>query len=161
MIKVGEKLPNAELGSMTDGGPVVVFLAQKLVGRKVAIFGFPGAFTPTCSGAHMPTVVRTKMEYDAKGVDEIICLAVNDVHVMRAWGESTGATKAGITLLADMDGTYTKAIGMSFDAPTVGFLGRSQRYSMYVEDGVVRYFNVEESRSTCTLSGGDNLLSQI
>ena len=109
----------------------------------------------------MPSITKNKAQYDAKGVDEVICIAVNDPHVMRVWGEVSGATAMGITVLADMDGAYTKAIGLDFTVPSVGFFGRSQRYSMYIVDGVVLQFNLEESRSNCVISGGDALLRQI
>ena len=161
MVKIGDKLPNAQFGLMTDDGPVSVPFADKLAGRKVVVFGFPGAFTPTCSSLHMPSITKNKTQYDAKGVDEVICIAVNDPHVMRVWGEVSGATAVGITVLADMDGAYTKAIGLDFTVPSVGFFGRSQRYSMYIVDGVVLQFNLEESRSNCVISGGDALLRQI
>ena len=94
MVKIGDKLPNAQFGLMTDDGPVSVPFADKLAGRKVVVFGFPGAFTPTCSSLHMPSITKNKAQYDAKGVDEVICIAVNDPHVMRVWGEVSGDRKS-------------------------------------------------------------------
>lgn len=132
-----------------------------LKGRKVVIFGLPGAYTGTCSTAHVPSFIRTKGDFDAKGVDEIICVAVNDPFVMQAWGESTGATEAGITMLSDAGAEFTKAIGLDFTAPPVGFYDRSQRYAMLVEDGVVRALNREESPGTCEISAGETLLEQV
>jgi peroxiredoxin len=160
MIEVGQKLPNATLTMMGPDGVQQVDLASRLKGRRVIIFGLPGAFTPTCSSAHLPSFMRTKPQFDAKGVDEIICLSVNDPHVMRAWGETSGGAAAGITFLADQASEFTKAIGMEFTAPPAGFFDRSKRYSMFVEDGVVTIFNPEIEKG-CAISGGENLLDQI
>ena len=160
MIEVGQKLPNATLTMMGPDGLQQVDLASRLKGRRVIIFGLPGAFTPTCSSAHLPSFMRTKPQFDAKGVDEIICLSVNDPHVMRAWGETSGGAAAGITFLADQASEFTKAIGMEFSAPPAGFFDRSKRYSMFVEDGVVTIFNPEIEKG-CAISGGENLLDQI
>ena len=160
MIEVGQKLPNATLTMMGPDGVQQVDLASRLKGRRVIIFGLPGAFTPTCSSAHLPSFMRTKPQFDAKGVDEIICLSVNDPHVMRAWGETSGGAAAGISFLADQASEFTKAIGMEFSAPPAGFFDRSKRYSMFVEDGVVTIFNPEIEKG-CAISGGENLLDQI
>jgi peroxiredoxin len=160
MIEVGQKLPNATLTMMGPDGVQQVDLASRLKGRRVIIFGLPGAFTPTCSSAHLPSFMRTKPQFDAKGVDEIICLSVNDPHVMRAWGETSGGAAAGITFLADQASEFTKAIGMEFSAPPAGFFDRSKRYSMFVEDGVVTIINPEIEKG-CAISGGENLLDQI
>jgi cytochrome c peroxidase len=159
-INVGDRLPDATLRRMGPDGPEEVRLADSLAGRKVAIFAVPGAFTPTCHSAHMPSFVGNVDAFKAKGVDEIICIAVNDVHVMRMWGEATGAAEAGITLLADTDSSFSRAIDMVFDAPATGMIGRSKRYALYAEDGVVKIWNPEVSRG-CEVSGGDALLAAI
>ena len=160
-IQTGETLPAATLIAFTDKGPAEVALEDKLKGRKVVIFAVPGAFTPTCHSAHVPSFIRTMKEFTKKGVDEIICLSVNDPFVMGAWGEATGATKAGITMLADADGSFTAEIGMDFDAPPVGLHHRSIRYAMVVEDGVVQTLQVEEKRGVCELTGGEALLETL
>ena len=160
-IKVGDVLPDTDFLVMTDGGPSTRNLHEMLEGRKVVLFGLPGAYTPTCSAAHLPSFMRTAKALAAEGVDEIGCISVNDPHVMRHWGNSSGGTEAGIAFLADADGSYTKAIGMDFTAPPAGFFGRSMRYAMYVEDKVVRVFHVEEQRGMCELSGGENMLDSI
>lgn len=160
-ISVGDRLPEADLLQMGENGPETVSLSDKLAGRKVVIFGLPGAFTGTCSTAHVPSFMRTKPQFDAKGVDEIICIAVNDPFVMEAWGKSTGAAEAGLTLLGDSASELTKAIGMDFDAPPVGFVARSKRYSMYVEDGEVKVLNLEGAPGECEISAGETLLDQI
>ncbi|MCB2127629.1 MAG: peroxiredoxin [Rhodobacteraceae bacterium] len=160
-ITVGKGLPDAVLLKMGDAGPETVRLGDRLRGRRVVIFGLPGAFTSTCTSAHVPSFIRTKPGFDAKGVDEIICISVNDPFVMRAWGDATGASQAGITMLADPGGDFTIAAGMAFSAPAVGFINRSQRYALFAEDGVVKVFHPEESRSTCEASGGEALLAAI
>lgn len=160
-ISVGAALPEAKLLQMGANGPEAVELAAKLKGRKVVIFGLPGAYTGTCSSAHVPSFIRTKAGFDAKGVDEIICISVNDPFVMKAWGEVTGATAAGITMLGDADASFTKAVGMNFSAPAVGFADRSRRYALYAEDGVVKVLHAEESPGTCDISGGESMLQAI
>lgn len=160
-ISVGDTLPNATFLIIGDDGPVAVDLGEKLKDRKVVIFAVPGAFTPTCSVAHVPSFIRTKIALIANGVDEIICISVNDPHVMRAWGEETGAAVAGITMLADAESKFTTEIGMNFDAPPAGLMARSVRYSMLVDDGVVTALNIEEARGVCDLSGGETMLEVV
>lgn len=159
-IKVGDTLPDATLTAFGAEGPEQVELSSKTKGRKVVIFAVPGAYTPTCHSAHVPSFIRTKDAFAGKGVDEIICIAVNDPFVLKAWGEDTGATAAGITMLGDAEGAFTKAIGMDFTAPPVGLIGRSQRYAMIVEDGVVKAMGVEAGPGECELSAGEALLEQ-
>ncbi len=161
MITTGEMLPDATLAQMGAEGPEEVRISDKTAGRKVVIFAVPGAFTPTCHSAHVPSFMRTKDQFEAKGVDEIICISVNDPFVMKAWGEATGATEAGLTLLGDAASEFTKAIGMDFDAPPAGLLARSQRYAMLVEDGKVTALNLEESPGACEISAGEGLLEVI
>jgi cytochrome c peroxidase len=159
-ISEGAQLPEATLTAMGENGPAAVPLAEKVKGRKVVIFAVPGAFTPTCHSAHVPSFMRTKDGFAAKGVDEIICVSVNDPFVMKAWGEATGAAAAGITMLADAGAEFTRAIGMNFDAPPAGLYARSRRYAMLVEDGTVTVLHVEESPGTCEISGGEALLAR-
>ena len=160
-LSTGDKLPDATLLTLGENGPEEVALSARTAGRKVVIFAVPGAYTPTCSAAHVPSFIRTKDQFDAKGVDEIICVSVNDPFVMKAWGEATGATEAGINLLGDPQSAFTKAIGMEFDAPPAGLLARSKRYAMYVEDGTVKVLHVEESPGTCEVTAGESLLAEI
>jgi len=160
-ISVGDSLPEATFVKMGDAGPEEVTVSSLTKGRKVVIFGLPGAFTPTCNSAHVPSFMRTKDDFAAKGVDEIICVSVNDPFVMKAWGEATGASAAGIAMLADAGSAFTGAIGLQFDAPPVGLLARSKRYAMLVEDGVVKLLQQEESPGTCEISGGEALLAAM
>lgn len=161
-ISVGDKLPAATLlGSDEKGAPKEVNLGDLTAGRKIVIFGLPGAFTGTCSTAHVPSFIRTRDDFAAKGVEDIICVSVNDAFVMNAWADSTGAKDAGILMLGDPASDFTKALGMAFDAPPAGLYGRSKRYAMLVEDGTVTVLNVEESPGVCEVSAGETLLGQI
>lgn len=160
-ISQGDTLPDATLVQMGAEGPAPVQMADKLKGRKVVVFAVPGAFTPTCHSAHVPSFVRTKDEFMNKGVDEIICVSCNDPFVMKAWGEATGAEAAGITMLADASSEFTKAIGMDFDAPPAGLVARSKRYAMIVDDGKVSVLQAEENPGVCETSGGEALLENL
>lgn len=160
-ISTGTALPDATLLMIGAEGPTEVALADKLKGRKVVLFGLPGAYTRTCSAAHVPSFIRTKDQFASKGIDEIMCVAVNDPFVMDAWGESTGAKAAGITMLGDASGAFTKAIGMDFTAPPVGFYGRSKRFAMIVDDGIVQVLHAEENAGECDISGGEALLATL
>ncbi|WP_300059133.1 peroxiredoxin [uncultured Roseobacter sp.] len=160
-ISPGDPLPDATLVQLGADGPASVSLADKTKGRKVVIFAVPGAYTPTCHSAHVPSFIRTKDQFDAKGVNEIICISVNDPFVMKSWGEATGATAAGITMLGDADSSFTKAIGMDFDAPPAGLHARSKRYAMLVDDGRVTLLQAEESPGVCEVSGGEALLENM
>lgn len=160
MLETGMTLPDATLLTFGPEGPCEVRLRDKTAGRKVVIFAVPGAYTPTCDSAHMPSFVRTADRFRAKGVDEIICLAVNDVHVLRHWGNATGATQAGITLLADPDAAFSQALGVVYSNPVAGMLNRSRRYAMIVEDGVVTTLHLEQP-GVCEVSTGEAMLAEL
>lgn len=160
-IKSGDRLPDATLMRMGDNGPETVQLSDLVKGRKVVIFGLPGAYTGTCTTAHVPSFMRTRDKFAEKGVEDIICVSVNDPFVMKAWAESTGAEKAGLLMLADPEAAFTRAIGMDFSAPPVGLINRSRRYALMAEDGVVRVLQAEDSPGECTVSAGESLLEAI
>ncbi|MDT8328261.1 MAG: peroxiredoxin [Roseovarius sp.] len=160
-LSKGDKLPDAMLLQLGADGPQEVSLGAHTAGRKVVIFAVPGAYTPTCHSAHVPSFVRTKAQFDEKGVDEIICISVNDPFVMKSWGEATGAIEAGLSMLSDPQSVFTKAIGMDFDAPPAGLYGRSKRYAMLVEDGTVTLLHAEESPGTCEITAGESLLAAM
>ncbi len=160
-ISAGATLPDATLYRMGDAGPEAVALSTLTKGRKVAIFGLPGAYTGTCTTAHVPSFMRTIADFKAKGVDDVICVSVNDPFVMGAWGAATGATDAGILMLGDASAELTKAIGMEFSAPPAGLHDRSKRFSMLVDDGVVTQLNEESSPGECEISAGEALLAQV
>jgi cytochrome c peroxidase len=159
-IGLGDRLPGVTVLEMTADGPRPVDLARRLKGRKVVIFGLPGAFTGICSTSHVPSFIRTRDAFAARGVDEVICIAVNDPFVMGEWGRATGATGAGITMLADAGGDFARAIGMLYSAPDRGLIDRSKRYALLAEDGVVRVWQPEPDRG-CSISGGEALLDAI
>lgn len=142
-IKVGDRLPSATLFEMTADGPQTRSVDELTRGRRVVIFAVPGAFTPTCSARHVPGFLEQYAQYKAKGIDEIVCLSVNDPHVMGAWGKSQG-TDGKIRMLGDGNAEFTRAMGLEVDQSSQGRGVRSQRYSLYAEDGVVRLLNVEQ-----------------
>ncbi len=160
-ISVGDRLPEATFLRVGPEGPEQVSLSERTSGRKVIIFAVPAAFSATCSAQHVPSYVRTKEALSEKGVDEVICVSVNDPFVMKAWAEASGAEAAGLTLLADADGAFTAAMGRNFDAPPVGFYGRSERYAMIVEDGVVRALEIEENPGMAEVSSGEAMLEKV
>ncbi|MGB0496936.1 MAG: peroxiredoxin [Rubricella sp.] len=159
-IEIGDTLPDATFVTMGAEGPEEVKLAD-ISGGRIVIFAVPGAYTPTCSSAHVPSFIRTYDALKAKGIDAIYCVSVNDPFVMKAWGEATGATDAGIVMLSDADAAFTKAIGLEFTAPPVGLISRSRRYSMVVEGGKVTHLNIEAGPGVCELSAGETLLDQL
>ena len=160
-ILVGDKLPEAILRRSGLLGPEETSISSLTAGRKVVIFGLPGAYTSTCSASHVPSFMRTKDQFASKGVAEIICVSVNDVFVMKEWGESTGARAAGISMWADPVSEFTKAIGKNFSAPIVGFVERSSRYAMLVENGTVTILNEEVATGVCDLTAGEGLLDAM
>jgi peroxiredoxin len=160
-ISVGDTLPEATLMKLGEKGPEPVELSSLTKGRKVVIFGLPGAYTGTCTTAHVPSFIRNMDALSGKGVDDVICVSVNDPFVMGAWGESTGADKAGILMLGDADCSFTEALGLRFDAPPVGLIARSKRYALMAEDGVIKVFQAEENPGVCDMSGGEAMVEAI
>ncbi len=160
-ISVGAKLPDATLQFMGDDGVEHVQLSRLITGKKVVIFGLPGAFTGTCTTSHLPSFMRTREAFSEKGIDAVICISANDPFVVGAWNESTGASASGVTLLGDPSSSFIKSIGMEFSVPAIGFHYRSQRYALVAEDGVVTVLNTEEKENTCHLSRGEELLEKL
>ncbi len=159
-IKVGDRLPNATFRVMTGEGPKPKTTDDIFKGKKVALFAVPGAFTPTCSNLHMPSFLNNVDAIKAKGVDTIAVTGVNDVFVMEAWKKSTNAG-VKIEFLSDGNAEFAKGIDMVFDGSGNGLGTRSKRYSMLVEDGVVKKLNIEEAPGKCDVSGGQALLGQL
>jgi len=158
-IKVGDALPAATLTAATSEGPKPVSTDDIFKGKRVALFAVPGAFTPTCSAKHLPGFKQHASDLKAKGVDTIACLSVNDAFVMRAWGDDVGVGD-DILMLADGSGDFTQAVGLELDATRFGMGKRSQRYSMIVEDGVVKELNVEEG-GEFRVSTAEYMLAQL
>ena len=157
-LSTGDKLPDATLLTLGENGPEEVALSARTAGRKVVIFAVPGAFTPTCHSAHVPSFMRTKDQFVEKGVHEIICLSVNDPFVMGAWQKADGSED--VTMLADGNGEFAEAIGLTMDGSGFGLGKRSQRYSMLVEDGEVRKLNVEKP-GDFSVSSAEHMLGQL
>jgi peroxiredoxin len=143
-IGIGQSLPTATFKSMNASGIQDITTDAFFKGRKVALFGLPGAYTPVCSASHLPGYVENYGQLRAAGFDEIACVSVNDPFVMDTWGKSLGA-EGKVTMLCDADGSFTKAIGLVADLAKFGLPGRSERYSMVVEDGVIKTLEVEKT----------------
>lgn len=140
-ISVGDTLPDVTLTKATADGPDQVQSSEYFKGKKVALFSVPGAFTPTCSAKHLPSYVDKASDLKSKGVDEIACTAVNDAFVMGAWNKADGSDD--VTMLADGNGEFARAIGLTMDGKGFGMGERGQRWSMVVNDGTVEQLNVE------------------
>ncbi|MCH8858363.1 MAG: peroxiredoxin [Proteobacteria bacterium] len=159
MIKVGDRIPSATVRQVTADGPKEVSTGDFFKGKKVALFAVPGAFTPTCSTKHLPSYVNNADALRGKGIDVIACVSVNDATVMRAWSKDGGAD-GKVTMLADGNGDFTRALGLEADMSKHGMGKRSRRYSMLVDDGVVKQLNLEEP-GVFDVSSGDHMLTQV
>ncbi|MEJ2624948.1 MAG: peroxiredoxin [Pseudolabrys sp.] len=159
-IKVGDTVPNVTFHVMTAEGPKPKTTDEVFKGKKVALFAVPGAFTPTCSNLHMPSFLNNLDAFKAKGVDTVAVVSVNDPFVMKEWAKASGGD-GKIDFLADGGAEFTKAVGMDFDGSGAGLGMRSKRYSMFVDNGVVKSLNVEDAPGKCEISGGEALLGQI
>jgi peroxiredoxin len=158
-IKVGDRIPEANLVAATADARTPVSTTELFKGKTVALFALPGAFTPTCSAKHLPGFKDHAAELKAKGVDLIACVSVNDAFVMGAWGKAQGVGDA-VVMLADGNGEFTRAVGLEFDGSRFGMGPRSQRYSMLVKDGVVTILNVEQP-GAFEVSSAEHLLQQL
>ncbi|MEA2860548.1 MAG: glutaredoxin/glutathione-dependent peroxiredoxin [Methylobacteriaceae bacterium] len=159
-IKVGDRIPDATFTVMTSDGPQTRTTEEFFKGRRVVLIGVPGAFTPTCHRNHLPGFISKADEILGKGIDEIAVTGVNDVFVMDAWAKQSGA-EGKVTFLADGSANFARAIGLSLDMSQRGLGMRSQRYSMLIDDGVVRKLNIEEAPGKAELSGADALLKAL
>ena len=157
-IQVGDKIPDVQLTLATPDGPIPVKSGDYFAGKRVALFAVPGAYTPTCSARHLPSFVEKASELKGKGIDEIVGTSVNDAFVMGAWNRDQGSDE--ITMLADGNGDFAEAVGLTMDASKFGMGSRSQRYSMIVNDGVVEQLNVE-APGEYSASSAETLLSQL
>jgi len=165
-IKVGDRLPDGTVTEMIDTetpgctiGPNNFSVAELTKGKRIVIFGLPGAFTPTCSAKHVPSYLNNYDKLKAAKVDEIWCISVNDAFVMGAWGRDQKAS-GKVRMMADGSATFTKALGLEMDLTPRGMGVRSQRYSMFVDDGVVKTLNVEQP-GKFEVSGADTMLNQL
>jgi peroxiredoxin len=158
-IEVGSKVPDVAVQVLRDGAPVTVQTADVFGTGKVVLFGVPGAFTPSCSAVHLPGFVRGSDELKAKGIDTVACISVNDAWVMDAWGESQGVGN-DIAMLADGNGAFTEAMGLTFDGSMVGLGMRSSRYAAVIEDGIITALDVEPDPGV-SVSSCEAVLSKV
>ncbi len=157
-IAVGDKIPDVKLVKATADGPDAVQSADYFAGKRVALFSVPGAFTPTCSAKHLPGFVDKASDLKAKGIDEIACTAVNDPFVLGAWNKNGGSDD--VTMLADGNGDFAEALGLTMDGSAFGLGKRGQRFSMVVNDGVVEQLNVE-APGAFQVSSAEHMLGQL
>ncbi|MDO6425372.1 peroxiredoxin [Thalassotalea sp. 1_MG-2023] len=157
MINVNQQMPSGKLHQRTDNDTITHQLPDLFAGKKVVLFAVPGAFTPTCSDNHLPSFIALADQIKAKGVDEIICIAVNDVFVMKAWQDVKNAEH--ITMLSDADGSYTRSLGLGVDMEPLGGF-RSRRYAMIIDNGTVVHLATEEA-GELSVSGGESILQNL
>ncbi len=158
-IQAGEKMPSGTFGVMTESGPGAMSTDDLFADKKVVIFSVPGAFTPTCSMNHLPGFIDHAEKIIAKGVDTIACMAVNDVFVMDAWGRDRGVGEH-VTMLADGNGEYAKALGLDFDASAFGMGTRAQRFALIVDNGIVLHVAVEKA-GQFEVSSAESILENL
>ena len=158
-LKVGDTIPSATFMTFGPDGPKPITSDELFKGKTVALFAVPGAFTPTCSAKHLPGFKAKAAELKAKGVDTIACVSVNDVFVMKAWGENQGVGD-DVLMLADGNGDFTRAVGLELDGSRFGMGPRSQRYSLIAKDGVVKELNVEQG-GDFKVSSAEYMLAQL
>jgi peroxiredoxin len=159
-IKVGDKIPSVTLRQVTPEGPKEITTDAFFAGKKVALFAVPGAFTPACSQRHLPGYVDKASDIKAKGVDEVACVAVNDAAVMGAWGKEQ-RTEGKVSMLADGSGDFVRALGLELDLSKNGLGIRSKRYSMLVDNGVVKSLNVEQQPGQVDTSSAETMLKAL
>ncbi|MCI4665438.1 MAG: peroxiredoxin [Neomegalonema sp.] len=160
MIKVGDTLPEASFFTPSSDGPQEVKSPEFFRGKKIVLFAVPGAFTPTCHQNHLPGYLTHHDALKAKGVDAIVCVAVNDIFVVSAWGEKSGVGDK-VMMLADGSALFTKAVGLDLDLTERGLGVRSKRYAMIIEDGIVKELAVEDTPATADASGAEAMLAKL
>jgi len=160
-IAIGEKIPAVTLFEVGEGGPAPVSSEELFAGRKVALFGVPGAYTPTCQNKHMPSFTAGADALRAKGADAVVCVSVNDPFVMKEWAAHTGADKAGIRCLGDSRSELAEAMDIVLDGSAIGLVKRMLRFSAVVDDGVVRSLNIERARGVVDATSAETLLGQL
>ena len=157
-IRTGDRIPSSILSQMSEQGPQPVNTSDYFAGRKVVLISVPGAFTPTCSAYHLPGFVEHAEEFSSKGIDAIACMAVNDVFVMHAWGKSAKAD--GIDMLADGNGDFAEALGLTSDASAFGMGKRSQRFALVADDGIVTHLMIE-APGEFKVSSAESVLAEL
>ena len=159
-VSAGDKVPSVNFKMLTADGLTDVSSDDYFGGKKTALFAVPGAFTPTCSAKHVPSFLAQADALKAKGVDQIACVSVNDAFVMKAWGADTGSSDT-IDMLADGNGEFARATGLTLDARGFGLGERTTRFSMIVDDGTITALNVEENPTEMVVSSAEHMLTQL
>ena len=161
VIKVSDKFPESNLYLYKDGKMEKVITTKIFLDKKIVLFGMPGAFTPTCSNYHVPSITDQMSDFKKKGVDKVFCLVVNDIHVTKLWAEKTGALESGLNFITDPSGKLVKKLELSFNAPEIGFINRSKRFCIILNNLTVEKIFIEEERGICNLTSGYNIFKQI
>ena len=160
-LSINDKLPNSSFSLIGPTGINRVNLLDLSAGKKIIILGMPGAFTATCTNEHLPNFVNNANHLFEKGINEILCIVVNDVYVAKAWDDAMGASKVGIKILADVNSEFTKTVGLAFSAPEVGLFNRMQRVLIVAENSIVTDIKLETKRGVCDSTSSDSALSII
>lgn len=161
MAKVGDRLPQEDVFLVGKDSLRKLSFSDLHQGRRLALFAMPSTFTPICSKVHLPSVVGCAASLFGRGIDRVACLIATDPFSIRAWADAAGAFDVGVDMIADPEAVFTKALGMSFDAPTIGLFNRSRRYALLAEDGIIRLMFQEEDQAQCCKSTGQSLLDAI
>ena len=158
---VGDKFPESNLYIYNAGNMEKTNTYKIFDNKKIIVFGMPGAFTPTCSNYHIPSIIDQMENFKNKGMYEIFCLVVNDIHVTKVWAEQTGGAKSGLKFITDTDSSLVKKLKLSYNAPDVGLINRSKRFCIVLNNLIIKKILVEEERGVCNLTSGENILTQL
>ncbi len=161
VIKVGNKFPKSSLYLYKEGGMFPVFTNDIFENKNIVLFGMPGAFTPTCSTYHIPSIKDEIKNFKMKSIDEVFCLVVNDIHVTKVWAEKNGAIDSGLKFITDPAGNLVKKLGMYFNDPEIGFINRSKRFCIVLEKLNVTKIYLEKERGVCDITSGKNILKHL
>ena len=160
-ICIGDSLPDVSFPVFEEESIKQIPLSDLTHNKKTLIIGMPGAFTKTCSKEHLPNIVKNSKTLFDRGIDEILCVVVNDIYVATVWAEHSGAASAGVKVLADVEANFAKSIGMQFTAPAIGFFNRIQRVAILSENNIITNIVTEKNRGTCELTSADALLPML
>ena len=158
---VGDKFPKSNLYIYNAGNMEKTNTYKIFDNKKIIVFGMPGAFTPTCSNYHIPSIIDQMENLKKKGMYEIFCLVVNDIHVTKVWAEQTGGTDSGLKFITDTDSSLVNKLKLSFCAPDVGLINRSKRFCLILNDLIIKKILIEEERGICNVTSGENILTQL
>lgn len=161
MAKVGDRLPSDNVYLVEKDNIRQLPFSELYAGRDIALFAMPSTFTPVCTRVHLPSIVAATSGFLSRGIDRVCCLVVSDPFSIRAWANAEGAFAAGLDMIADPKSTVTRAMGMEFDAPAVGLFGRSKRYALLAENGIIKVMNTEDDFAVCDRTKGDVLLTAV